>query len=58
MLRRMVDAPVPGNRRRRRQKTRWKDSCERDMERAGQKVKDVMDRTKHLGNLQLPKKSL
>ena len=30
-LRRMVDAPVPGKRRRGRPKTRWKDLCKRDM---------------------------
>ena len=27
VLRRMLDVPVPGKRRRGRQKTRWKDSC-------------------------------
>ena len=32
MLRRMLDALLPGKRRRGRQKTRWKDSCKRDME--------------------------
>ena len=32
VLRRMLDAPVPGKRRRGRQKTRWKDLCKRDME--------------------------
>ena len=31
-LRRMLDAPVPGKRRRRKQKSRWKDSCKRYME--------------------------
>ena len=31
VLRRMLDAPVPGKRRRGRQKSRWKDSCKRDM---------------------------
>ena len=37
---------VPGKRRRGRQKTRWKDSCKRDMESAGLKEEDVLDRTK------------
>ena len=35
VLRRMVDAPGPGKRRRGRQKTRWKDSCKRDKESVG-----------------------
>ena len=35
ILRRMLDAQVPGNRRRGRQKTRWKDSCKRDMVSVG-----------------------
>ena len=43
---RMSDAPVPGKRRRGRQKTRWKDSCKRDMESMGLKEEDVLDRTK------------
>ena len=30
VLRRMLDAPVPGKRRRGRQKTRWNDSCKRE----------------------------
>ena len=46
MLRRMSDAPLPGKRRRGRQKTRWKDSHKRDMENVGLKVEDVLDRTK------------
>ena len=33
VLRRMLDAP--GKRRRGRQKTRWKDSCKRDLESVG-----------------------
>ena len=37
----MLDAPVPGKKRRGRQKTRWKDSCKRDMESAGLKEEDV-----------------
>ena len=35
VLRRMVDAPVPGKRRRGRQKTRWKDLYNRDVESVG-----------------------
>ena len=31
LLRRMLDVPVAGKRWRGRQKTRWKDSCKRDM---------------------------
>ena len=42
----MVDTPVPGNRQRGRQKTRWKDSCKRDLESLGLKREDVLDRTK------------
>ena len=41
-----LDAPVPGKRRRGRQKTRWKDSCKRDMESVVLKEEDVLDRTK------------
>ena len=33
VLRRMLDGLVPGKRRRGRQKTRWKDSCKRYIER-------------------------
>ena len=43
MRRRMLDAPVPGKRRRGRQKTRWKDLCKRDMESVELK-EDVSDR--------------
>ena len=43
MLRRMA---VPGKKRRGRQKTRWKESCHRDMESVGLKVVDVTDMTK------------
>ena len=42
VLRRMSDALVPGKRWRGRQKTRWKDLCNRDMDNVGLKV----DRTK------------
>ena len=45
VLRRMLDAPVQGKRQRGRQKTRWKDSCKRDMESVGLKDKDALDRT-------------
>ena len=38
------DAPVPGKRRRGRQKTWWKVLC--NMESVGLKEEDVMDRTK------------
>ena len=44
MLRRMLDAPLPGKRRRGRQKSRWKVSCNRYMEYAGLRVEDVLDR--------------
>ena len=43
MLRRKLDAPVPGKRRRGRQKTRWKDSCKRDTESMGLKEEDVLN---------------
>ena len=47
VLRRMLDAPVPGKRRRGRQKTRWKDSCKRDRESVWlKKEEDVLNRTK------------
>ena len=46
MIRRMLDAPVIGKRRRGWQQTRWKDSCKRDMESVGLKDKDALDRTK------------
>ena len=46
VLRRMLDEPELGKRRRGRQKTRWKDSCQRDMESWGLMVDDVLDRTK------------
>ena len=39
VLRRMLDAPVPGKRRRGRQKTRWKDSFKRDIESVGLKAR-------------------
>ena len=46
MLRRMLDAPVPGKRARGRHNTRWKDSCKRDMESVGLKEDDELDRAK------------
>ena len=39
----MLDAPVHGTRRRGRQKTRWKDSCKKDMESIWLKEEDVLD---------------
>ena len=42
----MVDAPVPGKRRRERQTTRWNKSCKRDVESVGLKEEDILDRTK------------
>ena len=42
----MLDAPIPGKRRRGRQKTGWKDSCKRVVESVGLKEEDVLDRTK------------
>ena len=44
LLRRMLDAPVPGKKRRGRHKTRWKDLCKRDMENVGLKEDDALDR--------------
>ena len=46
VLRRLLDAPVPGHRRRGRQKTRWKDSGKINMESVGLREEDVLDRTK------------
>ena len=43
MLRRTLDAPVVGKRRRGRQKTRWKDYCNRHMESVGLKEEDILD---------------
>ena len=54
MLRRMLDAPVPGKRQRGRRKTRWKDSCKRYMESTGLKVGGVFDRTKRNGFQTIP----
>ena len=51
MLRRMLDAPVPGKRWKGRQKTRWKDSGERNRESVGLKEEDVLDRTKWKNNI-------
>ena len=47
----MLDAPVPGKRRRGRQKTRWKDLCKMDMENVGLK-EGAVDRTKWKNNIQ------
>ena len=46
VLRRMLDIPVPGKRRRGRHEARWKHSCKRNMESIGSKEEDVLDRTK------------
>ena len=46
VLRRMLDAPVPGKIRKGCQKTRWKDSCKRDKESVGLKEEDAVNRTK------------
>ena len=46
VLRRMLDAPVPGKRRRGRQTAGWKDSCRRDTESVGLMEEDVLERTK------------
>ena len=51
-LRRMLDAPVPGKRRRGRQKTSWKDSCKRDVESVRLKEEYVLDRTKWKNDIQ------
>ena len=42
VLRRMLDARVPGKRRRGRQKTMWKDLCKRHTESVGLKEEDVL----------------
>ena len=54
ILRRMLDAlgSVPGKRWRGKQKTRWKDSCKRDMESTGLKEEDALDRTKWKNDIQ------
>ena len=46
---RMADAPIPGNGRRGKQKTRWKDSYGRNMESAELNVDDVTDETDTTG---------
>ena len=51
VLRRMLDAPVRGKIGRGRQKTRWKHSCNRDMESVTLK-EDVLDRTKWKNEIQ------
>ena len=51
VLRRMLDAPVPGKRRRGRQETRWKDSCKRYMESVWLKMEDALDRTKRKNDI-------
>ena len=43
MLKRMADVPIPGKRRRGRQKTRWKDSCNRDMKGGGRTEQDRVE---------------
>ena len=43
---------MPGKRRRGRQKTRWKDSCKRDMESVWLKEEDVLDRVKWKNDIQ------
>ena len=43
MLRRMLNASLPGKRRRGRLKTRWIDSRKRDMESVELKEEDVLD---------------
>ena len=52
VLRRMLDVPVAGKRRRGRPKTRWKDSCKRDMVSVGLKEEDVLDRTMWKNDIQ------
>ena len=54
VLRRMVDAPVPGKRRRGRQETRWKDSRKRDMESVELKVQDVELETRNSKSFRRP----
>ena len=44
----MLDAPVPGKRRRGRQKIRCKDSCKTDMESVGLKRDDVLDKVEEV----------
>ena len=50
MIRRMLAAPVPGKRRRGRQKTRWEDSCK--TESLGLKEEDALGRTKWKDDIQ------
>ena len=52
MLRRMLDAPVPGKRQRVRQTARWKDLCKGDMESVGLKEEDARERTKWKNHIQ------
>ena len=40
-LPRILLAPVPGKRRREKQKTRWKDSCKRDLKSVGLNEEDI-----------------
>ena len=49
---RMLDAPVPGKRWEGILKTRWKDSCKRDMESVELKEEDALDRTKWKNDIQ------
>ena len=44
VLRRMLDTPISGKRRKWRQKTRWKDLSKREMESVGLKEEDILDR--------------
>ena len=48
----MLDAPVRGKKKRGRQKTRWKDSCKRDMESVGLEEDDARDRAKRKNDIQ------
>ena len=54
MLRTILDAPEPGKGRRVRQKTKWKDSCKRDMESVGLNVRKqgLLGRTKWKNDIQ------
>ena len=53
VLRRMVDVPVPGKRRRGRRETRYKDSCQRDVESVGLKVENLLGRTNRKREIQM-----
>ena len=47
VLRRMVDAQVPGQIQRRRRKIWWIESCKRDVETVGLNMGDVLDRKRY-----------